>query len=328
MYRKSLIVFPSRLYTSPVFSGRIFGLIFEFSARLKKQEKALSNITTRAGRGKLEDRKEPHWMKLRAGCFLGFATGPQSWHARYRDRTGKQNWKPLGDGMDYNEAKAEAERWFDLATSGNRKAPSRGTVRSALASYVLNLRSNGRRPTAVEVAGRFHITVPRDKEFGHMKLEDVGRDDVETWRNGLRKGRQPRSVNRQVRAVIAALNFAVSERGFVGKREAWELKHFQDDGEQPTPLFLTPAHRDPLAAAPPPALAALLTGYTHTGCRPSELEKAVVADFDEAGCTLLLRHRKGKGSKLKARAVELDDDGVKFFAEQVRGKVPKAPLAS
>jgi integrase len=73
-------------------------------------------------------------------------------------------------------------------------------------------------------------------------------------------------------------------------------------------------------------LAALLTGYTHMGCRPSELANATVADFDPAGGTVSVRHRKGKGSHLRVRAVTLSSDGIVFFQKHARGKVPTAPL--
>jgi integrase len=286
------------------------------------------NITTKAAREKLEHRKEPYWLKLRKGCFLGYAAGPKTWHVRYRDRNGKQNWKPLGDNLDYAPAKAKAESWLDLATAGNRRAPSRGTVRAALMTYVLHLRSIGRRKTAQEARKRFALTVGRNEPLRAMKLEDVSRDDVEAWRDRLRKGRKPRSINRQVRAVVAALNFAVTQRGHVGNREAWELVHLVDDDEENTAIFLTSLQRDRLIAASPKELAALLTGYRHTGARPSELAKTTVADFNAEGGTVTLRHRKGKGAKLRSRAVMLGDDGIEFFRGQARGKLPKAPLIS
>jgi integrase len=211
-------------------------------------------------------------------------------------------------------------------TSGSRRAPARGTVRAALMSYVVHLRSIGRRTTAQEARKRFALTVPRKDPLRLMKLEAVTRDDIEEWRNRLRAGRAPRSVNRQVRAVVAALNFAVEQRGHVGRREAWKLTHLVDDAEENTPVFLTAQQRDRIIAAAPPALAALLTGYSHLGCRPAELEQARVEDFDPAGGTVTLRHRKGRGGKLRSRAVSLSDEGVKFFKEATRAKLPKAPL--
>jgi integrase len=288
----------------------------------------LNNITTKTGREKLAPRREPYWLQIRKGSYLGYRAGPDTWIVRHRDATGKQNYNSLGDALDYPAAKQQAEKWLDLVMSGQRRTPARGTVRSALASYVRHLRSIGRRTTAWEVGQRFRLTVPRTGNFGRMKLEAVTRDDVETWRDGLRKSRAPRSVNRQVRAVVAALNFAVSQRGHIGKREAWELVHLVDDAAENTAIFLTSEQRDRLIAHSPKALANLLTGFTHTGARPSELARATVADFDAKGSTITLRHRKGRGTKLNARAVLLSDTGAAFFKAQARGKLPQAPLIS
>jgi integrase len=163
--------------------------------------------------------------------------------------------------------------------------------------------------------------------FG-LRLEDVRREDVEQWRDGLRRGRLPRSVNRQVRAVVAALNFAVSKRGHLGTREAWELEHLVDDAEENVAVFLTADQRANLIAHSSRPLAALLAGYAHTGARPSELGEATVADFDATAGTITLRHRKGRGAKLRSRAVMLSDEGITFFRAQARGKLPKAPLIS
>ena len=71
-----------------------------------------------------------------------------------------------------------------------------------------------------------------------MRLENVTKQDVEAWRDRLRQGRKPRSVNRQVRNVVAGLNFAVTQRGHIGNREAWRLVHLVDDGEENVAVFL------------------------------------------------------------------------------------------
>jgi integrase len=114
----------------------------------------------------------------------------------------------------------------------------------------------------------------------------------------------------------------------MGTREAWELEHLVDDGEENVAVFLTSEQRTHLIAHSSRPLAALLTGYTHTGARPSELAEATVADFDASAGTITLRHRKGRGAKLRSRAVMLSDEGIIFFRAQARGKLPKAPLIS
>ena len=285
------------------------------------------NIHTKIGRAKLEARREPYWQQIGRGAYVGFRAGPGTWIARLRDRTGKQQYNSLGLMAEYTDAKVAAEKWLAQMTSGQHRAPTRGTVRDGLSAYVRHLRSIGRRKAAWEIGRRFRLTVGRTSDFGRMKLEDVMRDDVEAWRTGLRKGRKPRSVNRQVRAVVAALNYAIGH-GHIGKRDAWKLAHLVDDGEENVAVFLTGEQRDRLIAAAPMPLAALLTGYTHTGARPSELAKATVADFDTKGGTVTLKHHKGRGGKLRTRAVMLPDTGAAFFRAQIRGKLPQAPLIS
>lgn len=289
----------------------------------------MQNITTKAGRDKLPERMEPYWEPIRKGQAVGYrakATG--TWVARYRDRRGKQHYRALGSFADFSAAKTAAEDWLKKETDSVHRSPSRGTVRDALCAYVRHKRSIGRRASAWDAGQRFRLTVGRASELGQMRLEDVMRDDMEKWRNGLRKGRQPRSVNRQVRAVVAALNYAVLKKGYQGKPEAWKLEHLADDAATNTAIFLSDLQRTRLVAAAPKPLAALLTGFTHTGARPSELAKAAAADFDSKGATVTLRHNKGRGGKLRTRAVTLSDAGATFFRAQVRGKLPKAPLIS
>jgi integrase len=288
----------------------------------------MQNITTKAGREALPERMEPYWYPLSKGNAVGYrvkATG--TWIARHRDRHGKQHYRALGSQSDFSAAKTAAEKWLTSITGAVHRTPSRGTVRDALCAYVRNKRSIGRRASAWDAGQRFRLTVGRTSEFGRMRLEDVRREDVEAWRDRLRKGRQPRSVNRQVRAVVAALNFAVSH-GYLGTRDAWKLDHLVDDGEKNVAVFLTGQQRDGLIAAAPKPLAALLTGFTHTGARPSELANATVADFDAKGGSVTLKHHKGRGGKLRTRAVMLSDTGAAFFRAQIRGKLPQAPLIS
>jgi integrase len=289
----------------------------------------MHDITTKAGRNKLVERQEPYWILLRRGASLGYrAKASGTWILRYLDRaTSGHKYVALGSHADFSAAKSAAEAALKQRTESIHRRPSRGSVRDALSAYIRHKRSIGRRASAWDAGQRFRLTVGRKTAFGQMKLADVMRDDVEAWRNGLRKGRQPRSVNRQVRAVVAALNYAVSH-GHDGRREAWKLDHLVDDADTNTAVFLTADQRSRLVAASPKSLGALLTGFTHTGARPSELAKATVADFDQKSATVTLRHNKGRGGKLRTRAVALSDAGAAFFRTQSRGKLPGAPLIS
>jgi integrase len=161
-------------------------------------------------------------------------------------------------------------------------------------------------------------------------LESATRDDFEEWRERLRqdktgKPRQPRSINRHVRAVVAALNRAHA-LGHVGKPEAWQLTRLADDREDDgdTAVFLDPAQRKSIIGTADSYLADFLRGLEHTGARPKELAAARAGDFD--GAQVRLQHRKGRPAKLRTRYVVLDVEGVKFFTAMAAGKLPGAFL--
>jgi integrase len=295
-------------------------------------------IEKQAQRDRLPMRHEPFWHSLGDRRAVGYRNDKKKgstghWIARWREEgahgiAGKKHFEPLKEARDFDEACAAATEWFKKISAGNVRKITRGTVNDALAAYVKHLRTIGRARTADEVEARFKLTVG-DKPFGRQKLEAVTRQDVEHWRDGLRKGREPRSVNRQARALIAGLNHAVLQADYTGNVKAWALTHLVDEGEEHSAVFLTAAQRDRLIKyAPSPAAGAMMTAYAHLACRPAELEKAVVADFDPIGGSVTLKHRKGKGAVLRTRAVPLDDAGHVFFTTQCKGKTPLAPLVS
>jgi integrase len=141
----------------------------------------------------------------------------------------------------------------------------------------------------------------------------------------LLEGRQARTVNRHVRAVIAALNQAL-DLGHLGNPAAWKLKSLAGDVEESgeTAVFLDTAQRKAVIAAASPAAARFLRGLEITGARPKELAAAVVADFN--GQMLRLAHRKGRPARLRSRHVLLSAEGIEFFKEQSRDKLPGARL--
>ncbi len=289
----------------------------------------MTSLTTKTARAKLAVRRDPHYAKLARGAYLGFRRGPDTWVARFRDREGTQHYHALAvpAGADFVDAKAAAEAWFAQMSGGARRAPSRGTVKVALEAYLADLKRHGRAATATEALARFKLCI-YDDELADVALDSVTRDDFEAWRDRLRAGRQPRSVNRHVRGIAAALNAAVKKLGHVGNPAAWTLVPLSDDTEEASDaaVFLTPEQRDRLIGKAPRRLAAFLRGLEHTGARPSELAVATVADFDSRAGTLVLRHRKGRPAKVRARSVTLSKSGAEFFTLQAKGKLPAAPL--
>ncbi len=305
---------------------RSYCLSLRFSVYFRTGDKTLPDLSRKRSRQRLKKRREPHWMRMAKGAYLGFRCGPDTWVARHRDRDGNQHYEALSNATDYDEAKRLAEEWFHDMGSPAVRSARRGTVRTALETYLSYLREQGRDATARESEQRFELIVWSDP-LAEIRLQDLVREDMREWRERLREGRQPRTINRYVRSIIAGLNRAYAE-GHVGNPESWKLTPLVDDIEDghETAVLLTPAQRRALIAAASPAAAAFFRSLDLTGGRPGELAKVVAGDFDAVNGTLTLRHKKGRPAKVRARAVILNAEGVSFFKEQACDKLPAAPL--
>jgi integrase len=286
------------------------------------------DLSRKKVRDRLPARKEPYWQRLAEGAYLGFYAKAQTWHARYRKRAGqdpkgkpkfKQEWKALGEALEFDEAKRRAEEWLAQFSGSPVRTTRRDTVRAALETYLADLKRHGRAGAAKEALGRFTCVVWEDA-IASVKLEDATQDDFLEWRDRLTDGRQPRTINRHVRSVVAGLNRA-KQLGHVGNPEAWHLKPLTDDVEDEgdTAVFLAPEQRRAIIEKAQQQLGEFLRGLELTGARPKELAAAKSDDFD--GQTLRLAHRKGRPPKLRVRHVVLGQDGVEFFKRQAKGKV-------
>jgi integrase len=287
----------------------------------------LADLSKKRERERLKLQRDPHFMKLDTGAYLGFRRGPDTWHARFRDKKNTQHYKAL-DGLsrdDYVGAKRAAEDWFGQMGAPAVRSVKRATVADALRAYLDDLERQGRTDAAKDARGRFKLTVDKDTQLSRLPLEAATRDDFEEWRARLKKGRKPRSVNRQVRAVMAGLNRA-QELGHVGNPAAWTLKALSDSVEEEgdTAMFLNPAQRKALIAAADGYTAAFLRGLELTGSRPGELAGATIRDFD--GMTLRFAHRKGRGGKIRVRRTVLGTEGVEFFTIHTNNKPDTSPL--
>lgn len=284
----------------------------------------MSELSRKRDRDRLTVRREPHWQRLSEGAALGFRRGPDTWVARYRGRDLKHVYKALGQGLEFDEAKRRAEGWIAQLSGSPVRTVKRATVRQALEAYLTDLRRHGRADTAREAEGRFKTVLYGDT-VADCELESVTRDDFLEWRDRLQDGRQARTVNRNVRAVVAGLNYA-ADLGYLGNPAAWKLKALSDEVEESgeTAVFLDAAQRKALIAAASAYAARFLRGLELTGARPKEIAVAVVADFN--GESLRLAHRKGKPAKLRPRHVVLSAEAVEFFKEQAKDKLANAPL--
>jgi integrase len=282
----------------------------------------MSALSRRSYRARLAKRREPYWMRLSEGAYLGFRRGPDTWIARYRGADLKQQYRALAGAVESDDAKRMAEEWLAQLVGTAVRSAKRGSVRQALETYLEDLRRHGREDAARENEARFRSIVWGDR-FALLALEDLTLDDTIEFRERLRKGRQNRSVNRHMTAVIAGLNVAHG-LGHVGTSAAWRVKRLADDREDDgaTAVFLTAEQRGALIAAASPNAASFLRGLELTGARPKEVAAATVADFD--GEQLKLQHRKGRPAKLRTRYVVLSAEGCAFFKAQCQDKLPSA----
>jgi len=285
----------------------------------------VTDLSRKRERERLPKRHAPYFQRIGKGAYLGFRRGSETWTARFRARDGKQLHKSLGGApMGYDEAKKAAEQWLAQLAGSSVRSLRRSTVRVALEAYLQDLRRHGRDDTAREAEGRFKSVVYEDL-IADLPLESVTRDDFHEWRERMREGRQARTVNRSVRAVVAALNRAM-ELGYVANPAAWKLRALADDVDDSgeTAVFLDPAQRKAIIATASPFAALFFRGLELTGARPKELSVALVADFN--GQTLRLAHRKGRPAKLRTRHVVLGAEGLEFFKRQADEKEPGAYL--
>ena len=290
----------------------------------------MADLSRKRHRDQFAPRREPYWQRMGEGAYLGFRRGPNTWVARFRGRDDKQQYSSLGEALEFDEAKRRAEHWLSQFAGSPVRVAKRDTVIAALETYLADLRRHNRVDAAKTAEGRFKTALGFDLKnkryedpLAKLLLEDATQDDFLDWRDRLRSGRLPRTINRLARAVSAGLNRA-HRLGHIGNPAAWRFEALPDDDESDTAVFLTPGQRKGLIDAASAAAAAFLRGLELSGARPKELAAATAGDFD--GERLKLSHRKGRPPKLRSRYVVLDEDGVAFFKSQSMDKLPTAAL--
>jgi len=290
----------------------------------------MADLSRKRDRDRLAVRREPYWQRLRSGAYLGYRRGPDTWLVRFYGRDSKQQYAALGEALDFDDAKKRAEDWLSRVSGSPTRQVKREAVGAALETYLADLRRHGRADAAERAAGHFRTAFGYDQKthryrdvLAELKLEDATQDDFLEWRDRLRPGRLPRTINRLVRAVTAGLNRAV-RLGHLGNPVAWRFEALADDDESETAVFLSPTQRKGLVDAASQEAGAFLRGLELSGARPKELSETTAADFD--GGRLKLSHRKGRPPKLRSRYVVLDEEGVAFFEKYAKGKRPAERL--
>ena len=152
---------------------------------------------SRTAREKLRQRREPYWAKISKGCFLGYRRIAVSgtWIARYRDHTGKQNYRALAtadDSLDANaktvltfeQAQDAARAWFKVVAREQDGAKREGpySVRHAIEDYLKDYEGRSGKATGrMESNINIHIL----PALGEIEVERLTRRRIRDWHRGL-----------------------------------------------------------------------------------------------------------------------------------------------
>ena len=290
-------------------------------------------------RERLKVQREPHWQRLRAGCFLGFRPskrgGKGTWIARvYDEDASRYQVKSLGDfgSLPGNEmfaaAKKEAEKLAELVESGGEIRAKIETVADACREYAKD------RPEAEQ---RFKRYVYEDS-IAKVKLDKLRRRHVKEWRERLeaqpalvsrrKKGdpvereRAPSTVNRDMAVLRAALSKVLSP-GAPNSEAAWQeaLKAIPNANGRRT-LYLDRKQRKKLIEGIDAEAAPFVRSLCLLPLRPGAMAALTAGDFDKRTAELTI----GKDKTGKPRRIQLPQEAAQLLAKQAKNKLPGAPL--
>jgi integrase len=284
---------------------------------------------------------EPHWQRLRAGCYLGFRPskkgGKGSWLARaYDPEAGKYARKALGEygslsGNDlFTQAKKDAEAWCEQVESGGIVAEKIRTVSDACRAYLMEKPG----PIAAGVF-RGHVF---DDPIGKHKLERLRRRHLREWRQRLEsapallsrnkgrvtrtKARSASTVNRDMVPLRAALGRILTP-GAPNTDAAWQEALKPTKGaDKRRDLYLDRGERRRLLDAASEDILPWMETLCLLSLRPGALAALKVKDFDERIKTLTV----GKDKSGKPRQIAIPDNIVRIMSKQAKGMARNTPI--
>jgi len=284
---------------------------------------------------------EPHWQRLRQGCYLGYRRSKKqaggTWFARvYDPDTNRNSRKPLGNygtlsGHDvFKQAKVDAEAWAETVESGGERARDMVTVKDACEAYLKE------KPGSI-AEGVFRRHVYSDP-IAKVTLDKLRRHHLRAWRKRLEeapalltrnkkgekrtKDRSQSTVNRDMVPLRAALG-QVLKPGAPNTDAAWQeaLRPFKG-ADRRRELYLDRTERKKMIDATGDEAQPLVKGLCLLPLRPGALAGLKVSDFDKRTRTLTI----GKDKNGNPRQMTMPQVIADFFAEQVKGKLPTASI--
>ncbi len=301
----------------------------------------MADLSKIGERGRLKPRtdKEPHWQRLRAGCYLGYRPskrgGKGTWFARaYDEDGGKYRRKGLGHygsltGHEvFASAKKDAEAFAELVETGGLQTEKLVTVADACRAYLTE------KPGPI-AEGVFRRHVFSDA-IARVRLDKLRRHHLRNWRKRLTeapalisrskqgekrtKVRASSTVNRDMVPFRAAL-WRVLSPGAPNTDAAWQeaLKPIKGaDGRRD--LYLDRSERKKLLEAAETDLSPFVRALCLLPLRPGALAALKVSDFDRRTRTLTI----GMDKNGKPRQITVPESIAAFLAEQCTSKLPSA----
>lgn len=308
--------------------------------RVRKADRPPADAPQPSG-GTSIDKFKKWWA--RQGCYIGFRPSKKgksgSWFARaYDPDNNSYRRKPLGNygtlsGHDvFSKTKADAESWADLVESGGVRASELVTVKDACEAYLKE------KPGSI-AEGVFRRHVYSD-QIAKVKLDNLRRHHLRSWRKRLEeapalltrnnkgekrwKERAKSTVNRDMVPLRAALA-QVLMPGAPNTDAAWQeaLKPYKG-AHRRRDLYLDRAERKCLVEAANADAAPFIRALCILPLRPGALASLTVRDFDKRTRSLTI----GKEKNGNPRQIALPQVSADFFVDQVRGKLPAAPIFS
>lgn len=305
-------------------------------------------IRTQTARAKLAHRKAPYWARVSAGLHIGYKTsaagGAGTWVGRIAiGDTGKYTTTSFDGTQEYDAAVKLVTSWSD---SLNKSAPVEShsmTVKAVCQAYIANLKKEKGKKAGADAEGRFIRLVygerrkfqngnirEYDGTIGQIVFSKLTPKDVQYWRNNQLPEIEPvdeesykrvrDSINRNLKALKAALNFGKDVLNLVETDKGWKSINQFPDVAARREGWIKKEERERLIAAMQPDLQVLATALLLIGARPGELASANVSDFDKESGKLVLDGKTGE------REIMLSDIAHQFLIENSKGRIGNAPL--
>ena len=284
---------------------------------------------------------EPHWQRLRQGCYIGYRPSKKktggTWFARvYDPDTNRNSRKRLGDygtlaGHDvFKQAKSDAETWAETVESGGERARDMVTVKDACEAYLKE------KPGSIaEGVFRRHVY---DDPIAKVKLDKLRRHHLRAWRKRLEeapalvsrnkagerrsKERSKATVNRDMVPLRAALG-QVLKPGAPNTDAAWQeaLRPFKG-ADRRRELYIDRKERKTLIDSASEEAKPFVRALCLLPLRPGALAALKVRDFDKRTRALTI----GIDKNGNPRQITVPQAIADFFELQVKDKLPAASI--